>query len=420
MLARRVSTGENVCESISADRMEEASLREHKLAMDRASDIFDDLFYYIAPTKRYNAIAGERKHKVPVESLTDKQCKLIRDLSGYLANVKRYFEDHPLIRDAAAAAGDDLLSPTQHSNIHQHYGVTHVPSSLGELEGVTASSGMGSNSAIVGTWSAATVATAAATVATSPIVGVANPQQLSQSQSLHYPSTRDARDRAFKLMRDYLVNEVMSNEAFKIELDETGEELLRLRLEHVDAQEKNKKLRGQVIKLKEQLIAAQQGAAVSLNSRGSCVRSNAGINPHYSIFAPSATTTATGGPLQIASANIETVATFNGRGVSGPGSSMNDGCDGAAGSTSASADDCCDLESFNACPAEAEKKLLDPMSFMGAFIRKLFKNNYFFGRVCSYEEPYYLVSRQLSFYFLRVNFWQIFSFQSLLYGSDFI
>lgn len=59
-----------------------------KIAIDNAIDLFDEIFYEIAPIDLYNEPNKGDKIKIPLKHLSDRQCHVIKQFSGYLSTAR--------------------------------------------------------------------------------------------------------------------------------------------------------------------------------------------------------------------------------------------------------------------------------------------------------------------------------------------
>ena len=58
-------------------------------AVDNAIDLFDEIFYEIAPIHAYNEPNKGEGVLIPFRSLTDKQCHVVKELSGHLLSARK-------------------------------------------------------------------------------------------------------------------------------------------------------------------------------------------------------------------------------------------------------------------------------------------------------------------------------------------
>lgn len=64
------------------------SLSNAKASLDFAIEVFDEIFYEIAPIDSYNEPNKGRGVKIPFKLLSDRQCHLIKQFSGHLSSAR--------------------------------------------------------------------------------------------------------------------------------------------------------------------------------------------------------------------------------------------------------------------------------------------------------------------------------------------
>jgi len=84
-----------------------------KRSIENAIELFDELFFNICPINFYNEAEKGRGVKLAVNSLTDRQCLIAKELSGHLSSARRNLrlcEDGDALSPAASRPGMAFLA----------------------------------------------------------------------------------------------------------------------------------------------------------------------------------------------------------------------------------------------------------------------------------------------------------------------
>jgi len=73
----------------SVEQTQPLSVEVALRAVDNAIDLFDEIFYEIAPIHAYNEPNKGEGILIPFRSLTDKQCHVVKELSGHLLSARK-------------------------------------------------------------------------------------------------------------------------------------------------------------------------------------------------------------------------------------------------------------------------------------------------------------------------------------------
>lgn len=85
------------------------SLSNAKAALDFAIEVFDEIFYEIAPIDSYNEPNKGHGVKIPFKLLSDRQCHLIKQFSGHLSSARSALVNTSTVQITNHATSNEAL-----------------------------------------------------------------------------------------------------------------------------------------------------------------------------------------------------------------------------------------------------------------------------------------------------------------------